>query len=182
MTSPEDAVQIPAGRPELALLIKALAEHPVAVPVLVLDAVIIARPRFLPPPERGRAGEGVRLGDRARNRTPTRRWPSAIATLPLAGGGITPPFRRDALRAFGLDHAARHMPPGEARRRSFWNFGKHGQRLGPGEEKLRPSLAWAKTAQARRTGRRKRFSGLAPIPGCGFPSERGGARRARPSD
>ena len=90
---------------------------------------------FLPPPERGRVGEGARLGDRARNVTPTRRWPTAIATLPLTGGGITPPFGRDALRPFGLDHAARHMPPGEARRRSFWNFGKHGQRLGPGEEK-----------------------------------------------
>jgi hypothetical protein len=59
MTSAEDAVQIPAGRSELALLIEAFAKHPVAVPVLVLDAIIIAGPCFLPPPERGRVGEGV---------------------------------------------------------------------------------------------------------------------------
>jgi sulfite reductase (NADPH) hemoprotein beta-component len=43
----------------LALLVKAFAEHPVAVPVLVLDAVIGAGSRSLPPPGRGRAGVGV---------------------------------------------------------------------------------------------------------------------------
>jgi len=41
----------------------------------------------LPPPERGRAGERVRRNLQPRKMTPTRRWPMAIATLPLAGGG-----------------------------------------------------------------------------------------------
>jgi hypothetical protein len=40
-------MQVPAGRPKLALMIKALAEHPVAMPVLILDAVIVARSRKL---------------------------------------------------------------------------------------------------------------------------------------
>jgi hypothetical protein len=45
--SPEDAVQIPGRRPEFGLLIEAFTEHPVAVPVFVFDAVIVARPRFI---------------------------------------------------------------------------------------------------------------------------------------
>jgi hypothetical protein len=36
-------MQIPGGRSVLALLIEAFAEHPVAMSVLVLDAVIVAR-------------------------------------------------------------------------------------------------------------------------------------------
>ena len=81
--SPEDAVQIPAGRPELALLIEAFAEHPVAVPVLVLDAVIVARPCACSLPLGGGRRRG-QLGDRARNSTPPG---SAFghATLPLKG-------------------------------------------------------------------------------------------------
>jgi hypothetical protein len=35
-------MQIPARRAKLALLIEAVAEHPVAMPVLILDAVIVA--------------------------------------------------------------------------------------------------------------------------------------------
>src|SRR3990170_1435104 len=68
--SSEDTVQIPRGHPVLALLVKAFAEHPVAVPVLVLDAVIVAGSRSLPPPRRGRAGVGVRHNDRLRYRRP----------------------------------------------------------------------------------------------------------------
>src|SRR5262249_60936815 len=44
---PVDPVQIPGGRANLALLIEAVAEDPIAMPVLVLDAVIVARPRAL---------------------------------------------------------------------------------------------------------------------------------------
>jgi hypothetical protein len=40
-------MQIPGRRPELGLLIEAFAEHPVAMPVLVFDAVIVARPRTI---------------------------------------------------------------------------------------------------------------------------------------
>ena len=40
-------MQIPARRSKLALLIETFAEHPVAMTVLVLDAVIVARPRRL---------------------------------------------------------------------------------------------------------------------------------------
>jgi len=58
MPSSEDPVQEPARRTKLALLIETFAEHPIAMPVLVLDAVIIARPCLLPP----RAGEGSPKG------------------------------------------------------------------------------------------------------------------------
>jgi hypothetical protein len=37
-------VQIPGGYSEPVLLIEAVAEDPVAVPVLILDAVIVTRP------------------------------------------------------------------------------------------------------------------------------------------
>ena len=106
--------------------------------VLILDAVIIARPRFLPPPERGRVGGGGLTRDRACDVTPTRRCPTAIATPALLGEGLRHHSRGDALGAFGLDHAARHLPPGEARRRPFGNLGKHRQRLRPREEERRP--------------------------------------------
>src|SRR5262245_61257527 len=114
--SPEDAVQIPRRRPELGLLIEAFAEHPVAMPVLVFDTVIVARPRtidsvFVPPPRgevRRRRGGGC----------PSITPPGSafgLATLPIKGrddfcsaNQRTPPFRRDALRPFGLDHAVRH--------------------------------------------------------------------------
>jgi hypothetical protein len=42
MPSSEDPVQEPARRTKLALLIETFAEHPIAMPVLVLDAVIVA--------------------------------------------------------------------------------------------------------------------------------------------
>src|SRR5581483_4105008 len=138
LPSSEHPVQEPAGRLSLALRIETLAEYPVAMPILVLDAVVVAR--ALPPLERGRAGEGVRRKPRCRHATPTRRWPWAIATLPLAGRGssqLTPPFRGDALGHFGLDHAAAHLPPGEARGRAFGDLGQHGEGLRPCEEKRR---------------------------------------------
>src|SRR5262245_29565515 len=122
--SPEDTVQIPGRRPELGLLIEAFAEHPVAMPVLVFDAVIVARPRLV---------DSVTPPGSA----------FSLATLPIKGRDFcpanqtTPPFRRDALRPFRLDHAVRHAPPGEARGRAFGNFGEHGQRLGRREEKRR---------------------------------------------
>lgn len=40
------------------------------------------------PPEREKAGKRVQFPHRGRKETPTRRRPSAIANLPLAGGGI----------------------------------------------------------------------------------------------
>jgi hypothetical protein len=43
--SSEDAVQIPSGGPHLALAEQAFAEDPIAVPVLVLDSVIVPRVR-----------------------------------------------------------------------------------------------------------------------------------------
>jgi hypothetical protein len=56
--STEDAVQIPGRRPELGLVIEALAEHPIAMPVFVFDAVIVARPRRLPSASPAAVGGG----------------------------------------------------------------------------------------------------------------------------
>ena len=52
------------GAPGSLVLIEAVAKYPVAVPVLVLDAVIVARPlALLPLPlEGGGLGRGVRNG------------------------------------------------------------------------------------------------------------------------
>src|SRR5262245_41789371 len=104
--SPEDAVQIPGRRAKLGLLIEAFAEHPVAMPVFVCDAVIVARPRtidsVLAPPLRGE----VR---RRRRRRRGGGYPSiappgsafSLASLPIKGrddfcsaNQTTPPFRR----------------------------------------------------------------------------------------
>src|SRR4029450_1897207 len=103
--SPEDAVQIPGRSAELGLLIEAFAEHPVAVPVFVFDAVIVARPRlidsvFVPPPR----GE-VRRRRSGAYPSPTPPGSAfSLATLPIKGrdglcsaNQTTPPFRRDAL-------------------------------------------------------------------------------------
>jgi hypothetical protein len=54
---------------------------------LVEPALLELAERKLPPPEKGRVGEGVGFRNGSRTMTSTRRWPLAIASLPLAGGG-----------------------------------------------------------------------------------------------
>ena len=93
---------------------------------------------------------------------------------------FTPPFRRDALGPFGLHHAARHAPPGEARGRAFRDLGKHGQRLGPRKEQRRTRRLGRSLLGPRDGPASARSQRLAPAPAYGLlvGSSRRTARRS----